>query len=118
MRLKGKVAIVTGAASGIGCRVAHVFAREGAQLTLVDINEAGLRETLAGLPEGQAIALPADVSRSNYVRDAIDKAMSKYGRLTTIVGLSGSAENRRGTSRETISLLRTHHPGSRYPRGR
>src|SRR5260370_12067165 len=89
MRLKDKVAIVTGAASGIGRSTAQVFAREGAQLTLVDINEAGLRETLAGLPEGQAIAAPADVSRSNDARSAIEKAMSKYGRLTTMVNCHG-----------------------------
>jgi NAD(P)-dependent dehydrogenase (short-subunit alcohol dehydrogenase family) len=89
VRLKDKVALVTGAASGIGRSVAQVFAREGARLTLVDINEAGLRETLAGLPEGQAIAAPADVSRSNDVRDAIDKALSKYGRLTTIANCHG-----------------------------
>jgi NAD(P)-dependent dehydrogenase (short-subunit alcohol dehydrogenase family) len=92
MRLKGKVAIMTGAASGIGCRVAHVFAREGAQLTLVDINEAGLRETLAGLPEGQAVAVPADVSRSNDVRDAIDKTMSKHGRPTTMANCHGISQ--------------------------
>ena len=89
MRLKDKIAIVTGAASGIGRSVAQVFAREGAQLTLVDINEAGLRETLAGLPEGQAIAAPADVSRSNDVQSAINKAMSKYGRLTTLANCHG-----------------------------
>jgi NAD(P)-dependent dehydrogenase (short-subunit alcohol dehydrogenase family) len=89
MRLKDKVAIVTGAASGIGRATAQVFAREGAQLTLVDINEEGLRETLAGLPEGQAIAAPADVSRSEDVRGVIDKAMSKYGRLTTMANCHG-----------------------------
>lgn len=89
MRLQGKVAIVTGAASGIGRSTAQVFAREGAQLTLVDINEEGLRETLAGLPEGQAIAAPADVSRSEDVRGMIDKAMSKYGRLTTMANCHG-----------------------------
>jgi len=89
MRLQGKVAIVTGAASGIGRSTAQVFAREGAQLTLVDINEEGLRETLAGLPEGHAIAAPADVSRSEDVRGVIDKAMSKYGRLTTMANCHG-----------------------------
>jgi NAD(P)-dependent dehydrogenase (short-subunit alcohol dehydrogenase family) len=89
VRLKDKVAIVTGAASGIGRSVAQVFAREGAQLTLVDINEVGLRETLAGLPEGQAIAVPADVSRSDEVRGAIDKAMSKYRRMTTMANCHG-----------------------------
>jgi NAD(P)-dependent dehydrogenase (short-subunit alcohol dehydrogenase family) len=69
--------------------VAQVFAREGARLTLVDINEEGLRKTLTGLPEGRAIGVPADVSRSNDVRSAIDTAMSKYGRLTTMANCHG-----------------------------
>jgi len=45
-RLTGKVAIVTGAASGIGRSVAPVFAREGCHLALIDINEAGLNEEI------------------------------------------------------------------------
>ena len=49
MRLKDKVAIATGAASGIGRSVAQVFAREGCHLALVDINEAGLNETRTSL---------------------------------------------------------------------
>jgi 3-oxoacyl-[acyl-carrier protein] reductase len=74
MRLKDKVAVVTGAASGIGRSVAQVFAREGCQVALVDINEAGLKETLATLPDGQAFAEPADVSRSEEVKRALDQA--------------------------------------------
>lgn len=89
MRLKDKVAVITGAASGIGRSVAQVFAREGAQLTLVDINEGGLIETLGGLPEGCAITVTADVSRSEDVRNAIARALSKYGRLTTMANCHG-----------------------------
>ena len=61
MRLKDKVAIVTGAASGIGRSVAQVFAREGCHLALVDINEAGLNETRASLSGVEVIAVQADV---------------------------------------------------------
>src|SRR5262245_66663654 len=85
MRLKGKVAIVTGAASGIGRSVAQVFAREGCHLALVVINEAGLNETLAGLSGVEAIAAPADVSRSADVQWAIDlKFATKPPFLSTL----------------------------------
>ena len=64
MRLKDKVAIVTGAASGIGRSTAQVFAREGCKVALVDINEEGLKETLNSIGEEQAFVAPADVSRT------------------------------------------------------
>jgi NAD(P)-dependent dehydrogenase (short-subunit alcohol dehydrogenase family) len=89
MRLKDKTAIVTGAASGIGRSVAQVFAREGCNVTLVDVNEAGLKETLATLPEGQALVAPADVTRTEDVQRAIEKAVSKWGGLTTMANCHG-----------------------------
>ncbi len=89
MRLKDKVAIVSGAASGIGRSVAQVFAREGCKVALVDINEAGLNETLHTIPEGQALVAPADVSKSEDVKRALDAAASRWGRITTMAVCHG-----------------------------
>jgi NAD(P)-dependent dehydrogenase (short-subunit alcohol dehydrogenase family) len=89
VRLKDKVAIVTGAASGIGRSVAQVFAREGCALALVDINQAGLHETLAAISGVDASAITTDVSRSEDVQRAFAEAIKKFGRLTTIANCHG-----------------------------
>jgi NAD(P)-dependent dehydrogenase (short-subunit alcohol dehydrogenase family) len=89
VRLKDKVAIVTGAASGIGRSTAQVFVREGCKVALVDINESGLKETLATLPDSEAIAVVADVSRAEDVRHALDQAVSRFGKLTTMANCHG-----------------------------
>jgi NAD(P)-dependent dehydrogenase (short-subunit alcohol dehydrogenase family) len=89
VRLKDKVAIVTGAASGIGRSTAQVFVREGCKVALIDINESGLKETLATLPDSEAIAVVADVSRTEDVRHALDQAVSRFGKLTTMANCHG-----------------------------
>jgi NAD(P)-dependent dehydrogenase (short-subunit alcohol dehydrogenase family) len=89
MRLKDKVAVVTGAASGIGRSVAQVFTREGCKVALVDINKVGLEETLATLPDGLAFAAPADVSRTEDVKRALDQAVTRFGKLTTMANCHG-----------------------------
>ena len=70
MRLRNKVAIVTGAASGIGARTAEVFAEEGARLVLVDRDEAGLTGRRDGLAAGgvDAVAVGGDVADPETAR--------------------------------------------------
>jgi 3-oxoacyl-[acyl-carrier protein] reductase len=62
MRLKDKVAIVTGAASGFGAEIARQLVKEGAKVALADINEAGLRDVARPLG-GAAVTVRCDVAR-------------------------------------------------------
>lgn len=79
----GKVAFVTGAASGIGRAAALAFAREGANVVVADISEQGMSET-AGLiakQGGRAITTRCDVARAEEVRAALAKTVEAFGRL-------------------------------------
>src|SRR5690349_258971 len=81
--LQGKSIIVTGGASGIGRATAILFAREGAKVTIADVDEDGSRETL-GLIEaegGEAQFIRTDVSREDEVRSMVDLAEATYGAL-------------------------------------
>ncbi|MBN2039627.1 MAG: glucose 1-dehydrogenase [Spirochaetes bacterium] len=80
---EGKVALVTGAASGIGRAAAHAFAREGAKVTVADINAEGGEETVSHIKEsgGEAIFVKTDVSKSDQVKALIDKTVETFGRL-------------------------------------
>ena len=79
----GKVAFVTGAASGIGREAALAFAREGAKVVVADISEQGNQETVHLIEDqgGQAIAVRCDVTRSGDVKAALDKTIEVFGRL-------------------------------------
>src|SRR5439155_25299694 len=79
----GKVAFVTGAASGIGRAAALAFAREGAGVVVADLSEPGGQET-ARLVEGiggRALAVRCDVTRAADVKAALDKTVEAFGRL-------------------------------------
>ena len=81
--LAGKVAFVTGAASGIGRAAALAFAREGASVVVADISEQGNQETARMIEElgGRALAVRCDVTRAEDVKAALDKDVEAFGRL-------------------------------------
>ena len=88
-RFTGKVAIVTGAASGIGAGIARRLSREGAKVTLVDRNADALHAVAAALPAHRTMAIVADVSDSRAVDDFVQTTVSHRGQLDVMVNNAG-----------------------------
>ena len=93
-RVEGKVALVTGGASGIGRATALTFAREGAKLIIADMNEDGGQQTVHMITEngGEAIFVRTDVSNAVEVQALISQAVTTYGRVDCAhnnAGISG-----------------------------
>jgi NAD(P)-dependent dehydrogenase (short-subunit alcohol dehydrogenase family) len=86
MRLKGKVAVVTGAGQGMGRTIARRFCAEGATVVAIDLNLAAANETLAGL-EGYAASV--DIADSAAVDAAFAEAVSRLGRVDILVNNAG-----------------------------
>src|SRR5216684_1745197 len=91
MKLANKIALITGAGSGMGKATALLFAREGAKIAAVDIVEAHVKETAAEITKngGQAIALRADVSKSEDVKRMVDETIAKLGVPTIVYNNAG-----------------------------
>jgi len=87
----GKVAFVTGAASGIGRAAALAFAREGASVVVADVSEQGNQETARMIEEqgGRALAVRCDVTRGEDVKAALAKAVEAFGRLDVAFNNAG-----------------------------
>ena len=86
-RLSGKVALITGAASGIGRATAALFHAEGAKVAATDRNEAGLKESKAFAD----LVLPQDVTDEARWREVVDSVVAAFGRLDILVNSAGIA---------------------------
>ncbi len=96
MRLNGKVAMVTGASSGIGRAIAVKFAAEGAKVVVCDIQEESRLETevpstieVIGAKGGQGLYARTDVTSSKEVHGAVEKAIDAYGKIDILVNSAG-----------------------------
>ncbi len=92
-RLKNKVAVITGAGSGIGRGIAQIFAQEGAQILVADYNEKGGKETVEMIKNngGKAEFVLADVSSAEQIKAMIQAAVEKFGGLDILVNNAGVA---------------------------
>jgi 3-hydroxybutyrate dehydrogenase len=91
MRLKDKVAVVTGAASGIGKEIAHAFAREGAKIAIADLNQKGADAAAAELAgtDRRAIGVAMDVTNEAQVVAGMAKIVDTFGRIDILVSNAG-----------------------------
>jgi NAD(P)-dependent dehydrogenase (short-subunit alcohol dehydrogenase family) len=91
-RLTGKVAIITGASSGIGLETALLFAKEGAKLVLGARRKRELDELVADIrsKDGEAVALPGDVRAEEYARSLVALAVERFGRLDVAFNNAGT----------------------------
>ena len=86
-RLSGKIAIITGGASGIGRAIAILFAREGAKVVIADLKPGAVDEILA--EGGEAVFIQTDVSVEEQVRNLIEKTIQLHGSLNVLVNNAG-----------------------------
>ena len=87
MRLKDKVALITGAGSGIGLQTVRLFAKEGASVVCVDVNEQAAKDASASIKN--SIAVKADVSKAADCERMVAEAEKKFGKLNVMFNNAG-----------------------------
>ena len=94
-RLEGKVALITGAGTGIGRATAQLMAGEGAKVVVAELNAAAGEQTAQLIHQagGNAIAIPTDVTDPDSIKAAVDKAVQHYGALHILHNNAGGSTN-------------------------
>jgi NAD(P)-dependent dehydrogenase (short-subunit alcohol dehydrogenase family) len=87
-RLDGKVALITGAGSGMGRVATQTFVREGARVVAADVNDRAVHETVADL-QGQAVAVVGDVTHDADVAVFVETAVGRFGKLDVLYNNAG-----------------------------
>lgn len=97
MRLKDKVAIVTGAAQGNGKAIAVAYAREGASVVIADLKAEKAEQTAAEIVAsgGRAIAVSVDVSKRDQVEQMVSRTMAEYGQIDVLMNNAGIVQSHR-----------------------
>jgi NADP-dependent 3-hydroxy acid dehydrogenase YdfG len=90
MELKGKVALVTGASSGIGASIVRALARCGFRIVLAARSEIDLKKVAASCPEGtETLVVPTDVRDEEQVRRMVERTIERFGQLDVLVNNAG-----------------------------
>jgi NAD(P)-dependent dehydrogenase (short-subunit alcohol dehydrogenase family) len=94
MRLKDKVALITGGGTGMGRATAELFAREGAKVAVSGRRKEKLEETVAAITSqgGEALAIPGDVSRHEDARQMVMETIARWGQLDILINNAGAID--------------------------
>lgn len=107
MLLENRVAIVTGGAKGMGRAVSEAFAREGAKVTVADIDLPAAKETVQAIEAagGRGLAIQCDVSNSGQVKAMVETTVAEFGKLDILVNNAGGVIGKHGkpTNLEVLS---------------
>ncbi len=119
-RMRGKVALITGAGSGIGAETAKRLAAEGARIACVDRIGERAKETarLIGAAGGEAFALETDVTDAAACERMVDQVVARFGALTTLVNSAGVRPEKRDRApapAEWERVVDTNLTGTYYP---
>ncbi|MDP9372166.1 MAG: 3-oxoacyl-ACP reductase FabG [Chloroflexota bacterium] len=117
MKLAGRAALVTGAARGIGRAIALTLGREGADVAVADLDEAGVGETAEGIRAlgRRALPLRMDVSQGAEVEAAVRRAEGEFGRVDVLVnnaGITRDAMLHRMTEEQFDQVIAVHLKGA------